>query len=71
MSTSIEVQSQPGDEFEKITKNCSINDWRIIQNEVVEMVDITLFKSIAVFCGTNSSMQNIPHIHIEYEEYSA
>ena len=32
---------------------------------------ITLFISIIVFCGTDSIMQNILHIRIEYGEYSA
>ena len=30
---------------------------------------ITLFRSTTVLCGTHNIMQNIPHIHTEYEEY--
>ena len=32
--------------------------------------DVTLFKPIAVFCGIDNIMQNIPHIRLECEEYS-
>ena len=32
--------------------------------------NITLFRSIAVLCGTDNIMQNIPHIQFEYEEYA-
>jgi hypothetical protein len=31
---------------------------------------ITLFKPIAVFCGTANILQNGPHIHPECEEHS-
>ena len=31
----------------------------------------TLFKSIIKLRGTDITIWNIPHIHVEYEEYSA
>ena len=34
------------------------------------LLDIRLFRSIIVFCGTNNIWWNIPHIHYECEEYS-
>ena len=32
-------------------------------------MDITSFISITMFCWTNNIIHNIPHIHIECEEY--
>ena len=31
---------------------------------------ITLFKAITILCRTDNMLNNINHIHIEYEEYS-
>jgi hypothetical protein len=41
-----------------------------VQYSLMSSGSITLFRAITVFCGTNSILQNIPHIQIECEEYS-
>lgn len=40
------------------------------ENRSLVKDSITLFRFIAVFRGTTSILQNIPHIHVECEEYS-
>ena len=40
---------------------------RVIQDSI----HITLFITITMFCGTDSILQNIPHIWIECEKYFA
>ena len=36
----------------------------------MDFTNITLFRSIVVFCGTDSNMQSIPHIQPECKECS-
>ena len=36
---------------------------------LVVLRDITLFRSIIMLCGIDNILQNIPHIHIEFEKY--
>ena len=48
--------------------------WVVTSGKGIHLVlidgDITLFKAIIVFCGTDSIMWNIFHIQCDREEYS-
>ena len=52
-------------------KQLSMSISSVYNNIETKLQDvITLFIPIGVFCGSNDSMQNIPHIQAECEEYS-
>jgi hypothetical protein len=49
-----------------------LQEWDILSlSSDSKFISITLFSSIALLCGTDSIMWNIPHIHVEREEYFA
>jgi hypothetical protein len=49
----------------------AVQIFTILRERCLSQQNITLFRSITMLCGTNSSLWNIPHVQFECGEYFA